>query len=88
LGTTKQFQIITSVSLSCLAKEWCIPIHDTFKFLNLPTQIYGQTAAIQKKVCGYIFTSIQCHIGSRDSSVSIATGYGLDDQGERESESR
>jgi hypothetical protein len=26
--------------------------------------------------------------GSRDSSVGIATGYGLDDQGEREFESR
>jgi hypothetical protein len=26
-------------------------------------------------------------IGSRDSSVGIATGYGLDDQGEREFES-
>jgi hypothetical protein len=26
--------------------------------------------------------------GSRDSSVSIATGYGLDDPGEREFESR
>jgi hypothetical protein len=27
-------------------------------------------------------------IGNRDSSVGIATGYGLDDQGEREFESR
>jgi hypothetical protein len=28
------------------------------------------------------------HFVSRDSSVGIATGYGLDDQGEREFESR
>jgi hypothetical protein len=28
------------------------------------------------------------HHGSRDSSVGIATGYGLDDQGGREFESR
>jgi hypothetical protein len=27
-------------------------------------------------------------VGSRDSSVGIATGYGLDQQGEREFESR
>jgi hypothetical protein len=33
--------------------------------------------------------SSQYHpIGSRDSSVGIATGYGLDDQGEREFKSR
>jgi hypothetical protein len=34
----------------------------------------------------FYFTSVL--IGSRDSSVGIATGYGLDDQGEREFESR
>jgi hypothetical protein len=28
------------------------------------------------------------HVWSRDSSVGIATGYGLDDEGEREFESR
>jgi hypothetical protein len=35
--------------------------------------------------------SIPCvliDIGSRDSSVGIATGYGMDDQGEREFESQ
>jgi hypothetical protein len=33
-------------------------------------------------------TNIVCPVWSRDSFVGIATGYGLDDQGEREFESR
>jgi hypothetical protein len=35
-----------------------------------------------------IFDQLSHVYRSRDSSVGIATGYGLDDQGEREFESR
>jgi hypothetical protein len=38
---------------------------------------------------GYVRINVVLNkIRSRDSSVGIATGYGLDDQGEREFESR
>jgi hypothetical protein len=36
----------------------------------------------------YIFKSLMICRRSRDSLVGIATGYGLDDKGEREFESR
>jgi hypothetical protein len=36
----------------------------------------------------FYFVFTHAENGSRDSSVGIATGYGLDDQGEREFESR
>jgi hypothetical protein len=35
-----------------------------------------------------LYKIVNVKIGSWDSSVSIATGYGMDDQGEREFESR
>jgi hypothetical protein len=35
-----------------------------------------------------VFVLVQQARRSRDSSVGIATGYGLDDEGEREFESR
>jgi hypothetical protein len=37
---------------------------------------------------GWFFFGISEVVRSRDSSVGIATGYGLDDQGELEFESR
>jgi hypothetical protein len=38
--------------------------------------------------CPEFYATYDMYIMSRDSSVGIATGYGLDDQGEREFESR
>jgi hypothetical protein len=44
LVTKKVFQISISVSLSCLAKELCIPIIASLNIVDLLPQIYGQTA--------------------------------------------
>jgi hypothetical protein len=46
-----------------------------------------ESAGGNKYFSSLIFVS-NCSYRSRDSSVGIATGYGLDDQGEREFESR
>jgi hypothetical protein len=46
------------------------------------------TLSIEVSIRAYKILSVSLDSGSRDSSVGIATGYGLDDQGEREFESR
>jgi hypothetical protein len=43
------FQIITSVSLSCFAKERCIPWNINFRLLDVYPQICGHTTVIQNE---------------------------------------
>jgi hypothetical protein len=45
-------------------------------------------ALMMETRCSSNFTRLHNIIGSRDSLVCMATGYGLDDQGQREFESR
>jgi hypothetical protein len=47
-----------------------------------PSPVTEADITRRRRTCHSIhLTSIQCKCGSRDSSVGIATGYGLDDRG-------
>jgi hypothetical protein len=55
-----------------------ILLTQSFIYYNMLKSFYNKDIRVVFKVV----------VWSRDSSVGIATGYGLDDQGERELESR